>query len=129
LKARGFAIQRNQNLAALRRQYGIDRKHWDRIFSGMDTDHYVYSAEPVLRAGMARPAMCRGRMAGKRCPGGALRDCRWNAHQFPVRVSRWQIERRRIGMKEIKAFIRQHRIADVLQALRQSGLCELVTPP
>lgn len=28
-------------------------------------------------------------------------------------------------MKEIKAFIRQHRIADVLQALRDSGLCDL----
>ncbi|MDT3736785.1 MAG: P-II family nitrogen regulator [Denitratisoma sp.] len=27
-------------------------------------------------------------------------------------------------MKEIKAFIRQHRIADVLQALRESGLCD-----
>ena len=26
-------------------------------------------------------------------------------------------------MKEIRAFIRQHRIADVLQALRESGLC------
>lgn len=26
-------------------------------------------------------------------------------------------------MKEIKAFIRQHRIADVLEALRDSGLC------
>lgn len=30
-------------------------------------------------------------------------------------------------MKEIKAFVRQHRIADVLQALRDSGLCELGT--
>ncbi|MCK9285488.1 MAG: P-II family nitrogen regulator [Rhodocyclaceae bacterium] len=28
-------------------------------------------------------------------------------------------------MKEIKAYIRQYRIADVLQALRDSGLCEL----
>ena len=28
-------------------------------------------------------------------------------------------------MKEIKAYIRQHRIADVLQALRESGLCDL----
>ena len=28
-------------------------------------------------------------------------------------------------MKEIKAYIRQHRIADVLQALRDSGLCDL----
>ncbi len=49
-EARGFAIERNQSLAELKRRYGIDRKHWDRIFSGMDTDHYVYSAEPVLRA-------------------------------------------------------------------------------
>ena len=31
-------------------------------------------------------------------------------------------------MQEIKAFIRQHRNADALQALRQSGLCELATP-
>ena len=31
-------------------------------------------------------------------------------------------------MNEIKAFIRQHRIADLLQVLRQSGLCELATP-
>jgi nitrogen regulatory protein PII len=30
-------------------------------------------------------------------------------------------------MKEIKAFIRQHRVADVLQALRDSGLCDLGT--
>ena len=28
-------------------------------------------------------------------------------------------------MKEIKAYIRQHRIAAVLQALRDSGLCDL----
>ncbi|MBX3647775.1 MAG: P-II family nitrogen regulator [Rhodocyclaceae bacterium] len=28
-------------------------------------------------------------------------------------------------MKEIRAFIRQHRIADVLQALRESGQCDL----
>jgi hypothetical protein len=49
-EARGFAIERNQNLAELKRHYGIDRKHWDRISSGMDTDHYVYSAEPVLHA-------------------------------------------------------------------------------
>ncbi len=28
-------------------------------------------------------------------------------------------------MKEIKAYVRQHRIADVLEALRASGVCEL----
>jgi nitrogen regulatory protein P-II 1 len=30
-------------------------------------------------------------------------------------------------VKDIKAFVRQHRIADVLQALRESGLCDLGT--
>lgn len=28
-------------------------------------------------------------------------------------------------MKEIKAYIRKHRISDVLQALRNSGICDL----
>jgi hypothetical protein len=47
-EASGFAINRKQNLAELKRRY--DPKHYDRIFSGLDTDHYVYSAEPLLRA-------------------------------------------------------------------------------
>ena len=45
----GFAIRRNQNLAELRQQFGSG-KHYDRIFSGLDTDHYVYSANPEPRA-------------------------------------------------------------------------------
>jgi len=57
-EARGFVIERNQNLAELNRRYGIDRRHWDRISSVMDTDHYVYSAEPVLRAGNAATLRC-----------------------------------------------------------------------
>ena len=48
-EAHGFAIRRNQNLAELRQQFGSG-KHYDRIFSGLDTDHYVYSANPELRA-------------------------------------------------------------------------------
>lgn len=48
-EANGFVIERKQNLAELRRQYGSG-KHYDQIFSGLDTDHYVYSAEPKLRA-------------------------------------------------------------------------------
>jgi len=57
-EARGFAIERNQNLAELKRRYGIDRKHWDRIFSGMDTDHYVYAAKPELLAGNGATLRC-----------------------------------------------------------------------
>jgi hypothetical protein len=57
-EAHGFAIERNQNLADLKRRYGIDRKHWDRIFSGMDTDHYVYSAQPELRSSNGTTLRC-----------------------------------------------------------------------
>ena len=56
-EARGFAIQRNQNLAELRKKYYPSR-HYDQIFSGTDTDHYVYSAQPVLRAGNAVTLRC-----------------------------------------------------------------------
>ena len=69
-EARGFAIERNQNLAELKRRYGIDRKHWDRIFSGMDTDHYVYSAEPVLRAGNGATLLCYAVWRANRAPEG-----------------------------------------------------------
>ena len=57
-EARGFAIERNQNLAELKRNYGIDRKHWDRITSGLDTDHFVYTAQPVLRSGSGATLRC-----------------------------------------------------------------------
>lgn len=56
--ARGFAIERNQNLAELKRSYGIDRKHWDRIASGLDTDHFVYAAKPELVAGNGATLRC-----------------------------------------------------------------------
>ena len=69
-EARGFAIERNQNLAELKRRYGIDRKHWDRISSGMDTDHYVYAAEPVLRAGNGASLRCSAAWRAMASPEG-----------------------------------------------------------
>jgi hypothetical protein len=57
-EASGFAIERNQNLAELKRSYGIDRKHWDRIASGLDTDHFVYTAKPELVAGSGERLRC-----------------------------------------------------------------------
>ena len=55
-EASGFAIQRSQNLAQLRRCY--PGKHYDRIFSGLDTDHYMYTAQPELRAGNGATLRC-----------------------------------------------------------------------
>ena len=56
-EAQGFAIVRKQNLAELKRQYGTGN-HYDRISSGLDTDHYLYSAQPVLRADSGATLRC-----------------------------------------------------------------------
>ncbi len=48
-EAHDFVISRKQDLVGLRKQYGPSR-HYDRILSGLDSDHYVYSAEPMLRS-------------------------------------------------------------------------------
>ena len=56
-EARGFAISRKQDLVELKRQYGSSR-HYDRIFSGLDTDHFVYSAEPQLSAANGATLRC-----------------------------------------------------------------------
>lgn len=57
-EARSFAIQRNQSLNELRRRFGSG-KHYDRIESGVDTDHYEYSAQPELHAADGTTLQCR----------------------------------------------------------------------
>ncbi|WP_310451467.1 hypothetical protein [Sulfuritalea sp.] len=68
-EAHGFAISRIQNLAELRRQY-FPGKHYERIFSGMDTDHYVYTAEPELRAGNGTALRCSAIWRANGSPAG-----------------------------------------------------------
>lgn len=46
----GFAISRSQNLGELRERYGFGSKHYDRVSTGADPEHYRYSAKPELRA-------------------------------------------------------------------------------
>lgn len=68
-EARGFTIERTQNLAALRQRYGAG-KHYDQVFSGMDTDHYVYSAQPVLRAINGATLRCSAEWRAGGSPAG-----------------------------------------------------------
>ncbi len=56
-EAVGFTIERNQNLAELRQRFGSG-KHYDRIFSGLDTEHYLYSAQPELHASTGATLRC-----------------------------------------------------------------------
>lgn len=68
-EASGFAIHRNHNLAELRRRYGSGR-HYDRIFSGTDTDHFVYSAQPELRSGDGAAMRCSVAWRANGSPAG-----------------------------------------------------------
>lgn len=47
-EARGFIVERQKNLAELRKRYqGVNQKHWMRISSGLDTSHVTYSIETI----------------------------------------------------------------------------------
>lgn len=59
-EAVGFEIRSSQNWTELRkRYYGTNPRHWDRITSGLDTDHKIYTAEPVLKAQDGSELSCR----------------------------------------------------------------------
>lgn len=48
--SRRFTIDRSQNLADLKKQLGgSSSKHYQRVASGLDNDHFVYSAKPILQ--------------------------------------------------------------------------------
>lgn len=55
-----FEVRSYQDWAELRkRYYGVEPKHWDRIFSGLDSEHKSYSAQPVLKAADGTELSCR----------------------------------------------------------------------
>lgn len=83
-QARGFAVERQTNLADLRkRYYGVNPKHWDRIFSGLDTDHVVNSIETVARSAEGHEVSCRLVWKTGAKPAGVCTD--QAGAEFPVR--------------------------------------------
>ncbi|TXT21730.1 MAG: hypothetical protein FD134_2607 [Gallionellaceae bacterium] len=83
-EARGFVVERQTNLAELRkRYYGVDPKHWDRIFAGLDAGHVVYSLETVARSAEGQEISCRLMWSGAAKPAGVCTDRAGAA--FPVR--------------------------------------------
>ncbi len=74
-EARGFTVDRQTNLAALRkRYYGVNPKHWERIFSGLDTDHVTYSIETVAKSADGQEISCRVMWGGAVKPAGVCSD-------------------------------------------------------
>ncbi len=83
-EARGFVVDHQANLAALRkRYYGVNPKHWERIFAGLDTDHVTYSVETIAISAEGDKASCRLVWGGSAKPAGVCTDQAGAA--FPVR--------------------------------------------
>ncbi|MDO8263672.1 MAG: hypothetical protein Q7T21_10670 [Gallionella sp.] len=83
-EARSFVVERQTNLAALRkRYYGVNPKHWDRIFAGLDTDHVVYVIETIAISTEGHEVSCRLMWISGVKPAGVCTDQAGTA--FPVR--------------------------------------------
>jgi len=74
-EAHGFVVERHTSLAALRkRYYGVNPKHWDRIFAGLDTDHVTYSIETIAKSAEGHEISCRLMWGGGTKPAGVCAD-------------------------------------------------------
>jgi hypothetical protein len=83
-EARGFVVDRQTNLAELRkRYYGVNPKHWYRIFAGLDTDHVTYSVEAIAISAEGDKVSCRLAWGGSAKPAGVCTD--QAGTEFPVR--------------------------------------------
>lgn len=82
--AHSFSFDRDTNLAELRkRYYGVNPKHWERIFSGLDTEHMVSSFETTARSADGHEITCFLAWKSGAKPKGVCTD--QAGTQFPVR--------------------------------------------
>lgn len=85
-EARGFSINRQTNLAELRKRYhGSNPKHWKRIFSGLDTDHVTYSVETIATSSEGDKVSCSLVWERSARPAGACTD--QAGAELPVRFN------------------------------------------
>lgn len=71
----GFAVSKSTDYAGLRKKYqATNPKHWDRIVSGMDSDHAVYSAKPRVRASDGDEMRCDLSWLNGHPPAGTCTD-------------------------------------------------------
>lgn len=71
--SRGFIITRSQNLAELKKQLGGSSKHYQRVASGLDSEHFVYSAKPVLQRSDGKTMQCSLAWRSGQTPAGSCK--------------------------------------------------------
>lgn len=83
-EAHGFVVERQTNLAELRkRYYWVNPNHWNRIFSGLDTEHTVNSFETTAKSADGQGISCRFAWKSRKNPEGVCTDRAGG--EFPVR--------------------------------------------
>jgi len=82
-EAHGFAVKRHVHLGELRKRYYFSNpKLWERIFSGLDNDHVVYSIETIARSTDGHDMSCSLIWKFGAKPAGICEDRTGSA--FPV---------------------------------------------
>lgn len=69
-----FTISRSRNLAELKKQLGgSSSKHYQRVMSGLDNEHFVYSAKPVLQSNDGKTMQCSLAWRSGQTPAGSCK--------------------------------------------------------
>lgn len=72
--SRGFTITRSQNLGDLKKQLGgSSSKHYQRVKSGLDNEHFMYSANPVLQSSDGKTMPCSLAWRSGQTPAGSCK--------------------------------------------------------
>lgn len=82
-EAKDFPVRSWMKWEELRKQYQFSSpKHWERIKSGLDRDHIIYSADPIARSVDGEELRCRLLWASGQSPRGTCTDKAGNDHMI-----------------------------------------------
>ncbi len=69
-----FEIRSSQNLRELQKKLGGNfSKHYQHVTSGLDRDHLIYRAEPLLKSGDGEAIQCFLAWPSGRSPAGVCK--------------------------------------------------------
>lgn len=81
-EARGFTVERDRNLAELRKRYRVGSRHWRRISDGTDRNHLMYSVKTIAKSADGQALSCQLLWKSQAKPAGVCTD--QDGKEFPV---------------------------------------------
>jgi hypothetical protein len=80
-----FEIRSGQNLRELQKQLGGNfSKHYQRVTAGLDRDHLIYRAEPMLKSADGEVIQCALVWSSGRLPAGVCKSS--GSGEFEIRA-------------------------------------------